>query len=212
MSKRHGFGFRAIHPALSRRGVAWLFSTRGANRSALVLVAASSWCSAAVTLILRPATSSDGSASVLPGLKLGEPAPDFHLRDLHGNEVSLAGYRGRWLLLNFWGVTCLPCKSEMPALEEAYQDAGMRKDSAARPVILGIDGNIDSTTAISSFLKDANVTYPVAVDTLLRTVIAYHVGGIPTTVLIDPEGKMRLMHIGPLAEPAIERALRGEVE
>jgi peroxiredoxin len=166
---------------------------------------------AAAALVLRPAISSDGNGSVLPGLNLGETAPDFHLTDLNGNRISLASYRGRWLLLNFWGVTCVPCKSEMPALAGAYLKVGGQKGGSGDPEILGIDGNIDSLTAIRSFLQGTDVTYPVAVDTDLSTVVAYHIGGIPTSVLVDPDGKMRMMHVGPLSEPAIEHALRGEV-
>ncbi len=185
-------------------------SAHAAKRAPWLIIAVLLIVIAAASFILRPANTSDTSTSILPGLKLGEAAPAFHLRDLKGNSVSLGDYRGRWLLLNFWGVTCVPCKSEMPALEAAYQKVSGPSGGANRPEILGIDGNLDSVSAVKNFLRGTHVTYPVAVDTLLSTVIAYHVGGIPTSVLVDPGGKMRYMHVGPLTESEIERALRGD--
>jgi peroxiredoxin len=180
------------------------------NMSTWIVVATALLIVVVGALVLRPVESSGGSMSVLPGLRLGDSAPNFQLQDLDGNHVNLAGYRGRWLLLNFWGVTCVPCKSEMPALEEAYTRV-QGGQHGGRPVILGIDGNIDTLDAIRKFIHGAHISYPVAVDTLLRTVMAYHIGGIPTTVLVDTKGKMRMMHVGPLTEPEIERALRGQI-
>jgi peroxiredoxin len=211
LMKRHGPDSKALRSSGSGRRVSWLASPRRVNQKLILFGATLLLVVAAAALLLRPAYSADGNTSVLPGLNLGEMAPDFHLKDMSGNRISLASYRGRWLLLNFWGVTCVPCKSEMPALEEAYRKVGGQNGAAGHPEILGIDGNIDSLSAIRGFLKGNTVTYPVAVDTLLSTVVAYHIGGIPTSVLVDPDGAMRLMHVGPLSEPAIEHALRGDV-
>ena len=54
-------------------------------------------------------------------LAQGDQAPDFVLKDLHGNEVHLKDFRGKGIVLNFWGSWCDPCKGEMPFINEAYQ-------------------------------------------------------------------------------------------
>jgi len=162
-------------------------------------------------LLLRPSGRSGANGSILPGLSIGQPAPAFALSDLSGKKISLGGYRGHWLLVNFWGVTCVPCRSEMPALEAAYRTANERASSAPHPVILGIDGNVDAVPAVTNFVRARHVTYPIAVDALLKVVIAFHVGDIPSSVLIDPAGKIRAMHLGPLDEHTVTRYLRGDV-
>ncbi|NTV50008.1 MAG: TlpA family protein disulfide reductase [Geobacteraceae bacterium] len=82
--------------------------------------------------------------AVLPALavKINTPAPDFTLKDLHGNKVSLSSYRGKVVLLNFWSTTCGPCLEEIPSLVELQREykgqglvvLGIALDPSAKPV------------------------------------------------------------------------------
>jgi peroxiredoxin len=161
-------------------------------------------------LLLRPANSESSHTSPLPGIALGGLAPDFVLPDLHGHPVQLSSLRGRWILLNFWGVTCPPCRSEMPALERAF--AGLSRTGNAgslEPTILGVDGDLDPPGTVNGFVRSLHVTYPIMTDTLLTVMTRYHVGELPTSVAIDPSGRVAKVFLGQLSNTQIDSALRG---
>ena len=163
-----------------------------------------------VFLLLRPAASDSSHTSPLPGIALGALAPDFVLPDLQGRPVQLSRLRGRWILLNFWGVTCPPCRSEMPALERAF--AGLSrsgKATALEPTVLGVDGDMDTPAMVGRFVRSLRVTYPILTDTMLTVMTRYHVGELPTSVVIDPSGRVADVLIGQMSSVQIDSALRG---
>jgi thiol-disulfide isomerase/thioredoxin len=88
---------------------------------------------------------------------LGKVAPGFTLATLDGNKVSLSDYKGRPVLVNFWGTWCAPCKIEMPWFEE------FRKQYAAQGFeILGLTDDVDAgKDAIAKVVKKTGVTYPI---------------------------------------------------
>lgn len=170
----------------------------------LIAVALACW------FLLRPAAGMRPT-SPIPGLTLGEVAPEVALPDLRGRMVRLSSLRGRWVVLNFWGITCPPCAAEVPAMQRAYAARPPTAANGARPEILGVDGDLDGVPAVRSFIRRAGVGYPVLVDSSLVVMTRYHIGQLPTSVVVDPGGRLRLLHVGPLAQRAIGRALRGEV-
>lgn len=100
----------------------------------------------------------DDSAMMDPGAKLrGKAAPGFTLKDLDGKKVSLADYKGRPVLVNFWATWCAPCKVEMPWFEE------LRKQYAAQGFeILGLTDDADAgKDVIAKVAKKTGVTYPI---------------------------------------------------
>lgn len=104
------------------------------------------------------ADSGDDSAMMDPGAKLrGKAAPGFTLKDLDGKKVSLADYKGRPVLVNFWATWCAPCKVEMPWFEE------LRKQYAAQGFeILGLTDDADAgKDVIAKVAKKIGVTYPI---------------------------------------------------
>jgi len=113
--------------------------------------------------MLTPAQSGqtagdDGSGMMDPGAKLrGKAAPGFTLKDLDGKKVSLADYKGRPVLVNFWATWCAPCKVEMPWFEE------LRKQYAAQGFeILGLTDDADAgKDVIAKVAKKIGVTYPI---------------------------------------------------
>lgn len=163
-------------------------------------------------LLLRPATSDTPNTSSIPGIALGAPAPDFVLNDLRGSPVKLSGLRGRWILLNFWGVTCPPCQSEVPALERAFA-AQSRGGPAAgsAPMVLGVDGDLDQTSVVNHYAERLNISYPILIDSNLTVMTRYHIGALPTSLVIDPAGRVATVHLGPMSSDEIATALHGQV-
>ncbi len=114
----------------------------------------------------------------------GEKAPNFELSTLDGKTVQLSDYKGKAILLNFWGTWCEPCRTEMPALQKAYEK--YHKDSF---VVLSV--NIAETdVAVSSFANQYGLDFPILMDRNRDITRLYQVGSIPSTFFIDKDGKI----------------------
>ena len=114
---------------------------------------------------------------------VGRPAPAFVLDNLapESNSVSLASFAGRPVVINFWASWCVPCRTEMPALEAAHLAL------ADQVAFIGIDHQDDHTSAVE-FIAFTGVTYESGFDPEGRVAAAYGLYGLPTTVLISPDG------------------------
>lgn len=135
-------------------------------------------------------------------LKIGDNAPDFSLVDLNGETHKLSDYKGQGVLLNFWGTWCKPCKKEMPAINNQYKQF---KDQGVQ--ILGI--NIaQSNLEVSSYADKLGVEFPIAIDKTKSVMRAYNVDPLPTTVLIDKDGKIVKIITGEMTEKDIEKYLK----
>lgn len=123
----------------------------------------------------------------------GFPAPGFAAQDVAtGKSFTLEDLRGTYIVLNFWATWCPPCKVEMPELE-AFQ---VQMKGKARVVGLGTDQG-EGPEKLAAFAKSLNLTFTIGYDEG-ASVLSYEVVGIPTTVLIDPEGMVRARHTGPV--------------
>ncbi len=136
--------------------------------------------------------------NTLPSVgEVSRPAPDFTLSTLDGGTISLSDYRGKVVLVNFWGTWCEPCKRETPALEAAYQ--AMQDDGL---VIIGINltddeliqGNAEAD--IQAFVDQYRVTYPIALDRDGTVLQDFRVYPLPTSFFVDPEGTIRYVRVG----------------
>jgi cytochrome c biogenesis protein CcmG, thiol:disulfide interchange protein DsbE len=127
-------------------------------------------------------------------LAVGDPAPDKELPSLDGSGTgSLADYRGRWLLVNFWASWCDPCRDEAPALEEFH-----RGQAARGFTVLGINLD-DATEDANAFTREFGLTYPQLRDGDGRERRdAYGMTGFPESFLVDPEGRIALIRRGPV--------------
>jgi cytochrome c biogenesis protein CcmG/thiol:disulfide interchange protein DsbE len=162
-------------------------------------------------LLLRPQEGRPAATTVLPGIRLGQPAPDFTLPRLGGGSFHLAALRGRPVLLNFWSVSCDPCRQEMPALNRASRELAAAYGTRA-PAIVGMDDPLDSVGDSAGFARRYHISYPLLVDTQYAVAFTqYHVGAIPASVFVDRAGRVAAVHLGPLDYAAIMRQMRALV-
>jgi peroxiredoxin len=117
-------------------------------------------------------------------------APGFTLASSRGTEVSLAQYRGQVVMINFWASWCGPCRQEFPLLESIY-----RKYGRMGFTLLGVNVEPDSQAA-NDWLKQTPVSFPILYDKDSKVSKLYDVAGMPSTVLIDRSGKLRMLHRG----------------
>ena len=131
-------------------------------------------------------------AIALPALAgpAGAPAPQFTLSARGGRDVSLTQYHGQVVMINFWASWCGPCRTEMPLLENIY-----KKYHKAGFTLLGVNVEPDSKAA-EGFLKQTSVSFPVIYDKDSTVSKAYDVSGMPSTVIIDRKGNIRVLHRG----------------
>ena len=120
-------------------------------------------------------------------------APDFTLRTLNGPNLRLQEQRGRVVMINFWATWCGPCRQEMPHLNSLYQ-----KYRASGFVLLSVNVDDDTRNAADVAAK-LGVTFPVLLDTDKQVSRRYDLATMPSTVLIDRDGKVRYVHRGYLA-------------
>jgi len=134
----------------------------------------------------RPATA----ASLKPG-KERHVAPDFALKDADGKTVRLSDYKGKVVLLDFWATYCGPCKVEIPWFMDFE-----RKDKNRGFAVLGVDMDDEGWEAVKPFVNDIGINYRIVVG---NDATADKFGGIealPTTFLIDREGRIADVHVG----------------
>ena len=136
----------------------------------------------AAALLLAVPASGAGSAS--------GPAPQFTLDSRAGSKISLAQYKGQVVMLNFWASWCGPCRQEMPLLENIY-----KKYNKMGFTLIGVNVEPDSKAA-EGFLKETPVSFPVIYDKDSTVSKAYDVAGMPSTVIIDRKGNIRVLHRG----------------
>ena len=127
-------------------------------------------------------------------IEVGDKAPDFVLENPKGKQVKLSDYRGEGVLLNFWGSWCDPCKKEMPFINEAY-----RKHIKGVNIIAV---NIRETPlVVNSFFNRYNLKFITVLDRKGIVTDAYDIGPIPTTFLINKNGRIVKKIVGAMTSP-----------
>ena len=122
----------------------------------------------------------------------GKQAPDLSLPALDGKTVSLDGYRGKQVVIAYWASWCTPCKAEMPLLNRLYAAA---RNTPEEFEILAV--NVDEERAAAeTFAKENGMTYPVLLDPGRKTIDAFHVESVPSTLVVDRTGKIVYGHSG----------------
>ncbi|MGH8057753.1 MAG: peroxiredoxin family protein, partial [Candidatus Entotheonellia bacterium] len=112
-------------------------------------------------------------------------APDFVLPDVEGRSVRLRELRGKLVLLNFWATWCAPCRIEMPSMERLYQTF-----KKAEFALLAVSIDRQGTQMVRPFVEELKLTFPILLDQTMEVSRQYGLRGLPTTYLIDPEGRL----------------------
>ncbi len=135
---------------------------------------------------------------------IGQQAPDFTLRASNGKNLKLSELRGNVVMINFWATWCAPCRQEMPHLNrfhEQYHKAGF--------VLLGVNVD-DQAASAEAMARELKIAFPVLFDADKQVSRRYDVDAMPSTVLIDRDGKVRQIFRGYRAgtEQRYEAAIR----
>jgi thiol-disulfide isomerase/thioredoxin len=134
-------------------------------------------------------------------LRPGVQVPDFDFTDFEGAARKLSEFRGRYVLLDFWGSWCAPCLADLPVLKEAYDRFRSRGFE-----ILGIDYEHSATTAaVRSLLKEKGVTWTNATPESVKDLVdkRFRVWGFPTLILLDPDSRIVEARTPMLSGPAL---------
>lgn len=140
-------------------------------------------------------------------------APDFNLKltdKENGRKVSLKDYKGKTLLLHFWATWCPPCRAELPGIQALFEKLESQGDSK-KLEFLGVCVS-DTEAARSAFMKENGYTFTGALDQSGIVAASYGVQGIPTTVLIGPDGTILKMNVGMMSEEKLAQFVEGYVE
>lgn len=155
--------------------------------------------SAAVLLFISPyagsvATAAGATAAI---------APDFVLKNGTGQNIRLRELRGQVVMINFWATWCGPCREEMPQLEKLYRQY---QKTGFSVIGVNVDDNKDNAIGLS---KKLGTSFPILFDQDKQVSKLYKVDAMPSSVLIDRDGKLRYLHRG--YKPGYENDYQSEV-
>ncbi len=137
----------------------------------------------------------------------GETAPEFSLRDINGQEVSLSSYKGKVVLVNFWATWCGPCKLEMPHLDKMDREF---EDKGFEVISISTD-DARAASKVKPLIKRGGYGFTVLLDKDTAVVSKYNPAKtLPYNVLIDRSGAIHKVFQG--YNPGDEVELRKEVE
>jgi len=152
-------------------------------------------------------SSSQPTRMVLKAANQRRTAPDFMLKDADGKTVRLSDYRGKVVLLDFWATWCGPCKIEIPwfmEFERQHKDKGF--------AVIGVSMDEEGWDAVKPFVNRLGVNYRIVVG---DDGTAEQFGGIealPTTFLLDRDGKIAAVHVGLVSKSDFEHGIRELLE
>ncbi len=162
-----------------------------------VLVASAVW--------IALSASATGSTQSASAPQVGFSAPDFTLKSIDGESVTLSELKGQAVLINLWATWCPPCRAEMPTIEKMYKEY---KDQGL--VVLAVDMTYqDDPSAVIPFAQEYALTFPILLDDKAQVGEAYQLRSLPSTYFINRAGVITEVIIG---GPMAEALLRTRIE
>lgn len=125
-------------------------------------------------------------------------AADFRVTDTKGKVHTLSGYKGKWVLVNYWATWCPPCLEEIPDLIALHED---KKNNL---VVIGVALDYRDPKQVIDFAEGLFVDYPIVLGNASVVSQIGPIQGLPTTYLYNPEGKMVAQQVGAITRAAVE--------
>ncbi len=144
-----------------------------------------------VSTLVRSLAVALVAATPVFAVSTSAPAPGFSLQTRGGQTLKLADLRGQVVMINFWATWCGPCRQEMPLLEQIH-----KKYKPLGFTMVGVNVEPDSKAAEAWLAKEMPVSFPIAFDTDSQVSKLYKVAGMPSTVIVDRKGNVRVIHKG----------------
>lgn len=132
-------------------------------------------------------------------ISIGDKAPDFILTDLNGQKHQLSDYRGKGVFLNFWGTWCKPCEREMPYMDHQYQ---LYKHQGVEILAVNVG---EPKLVVEEFVEKYQLSFPVLIDNKDQVLHTYGVDPLPTSFLIDKDGKVIDILTGQMTEKDVKK-------
>jgi len=139
-------------------------------------------------------------------LAFAEPATaNFMLKDMSGNKHQLSGYKGKWVLVNYWATWCPPCLEEVPDLVNLY-DHHKQKDL----MVIGVVFDYKDVKEVSEYVDDMLMSYPIVLgdDSVTAQIGSAEV--LPTTFIYNPQGVLVKIKRGLITRDYVERMIAGK--
>lgn len=169
--------------------------------SLVVLLISAGWI--ALTAFSAPETTSGRIPAPRPGFL----APDFELQTLDGQTFRLSEQQGRPVILNLWASWCLPCRTEMPALQQVHETYGEQG-----LFVIGLNTTYqDSLVDVQQFVGDFGLSFPILLDMDNRAGRLYRLNALPTTFFIRADGTIADIVIGGPMSEALLRSKANEL-
>lgn len=130
-----------------------------------------------------------------------KPPIDLSLKDLDGNAVHLRDLRGMVVLLNYWASWCSPCREEMPLLNAYYED-----HKSEGFVLISVNAS-ESPQVAASFINEHGFSFPVWSDPPGNSMIEFGLSGLPASMLLDRDGRLRKVWLGPLTQEMLDESV-----
>lgn len=134
-------------------------------------------------------------------LGVGFTAPDFAAKNIEGKTVRLSDYRGKTVIVNFWATWCVPCRSEMPAINAVSQE------NPNRVAVVAVDV-LEGPVLVIDYVDKLHLSFVPLLDPNGVVTKQYHVDSMPTSFFVGPDGTIRAINVGPMDRAAIEQNLR----
>lgn len=140
--------------------------------------------------------------ALIPPAEANEQAPNFTAPALDGSTLTLADYRGKTVILNFWASWCPPCRAEMPGLYQYYRE---HQDEGLVMIAVNVGESRDIAEA---FIQENGFDFPVALDPYSEVADQFGISSLPVTVVIGQDGEIKYQHLGLITRDVLDPQVR----